>query len=147
MPDGFVAAYAQLAEMGWQGLTALEEHGGMAQNPLIAAMVSEVFSGANHAMQMVCNLVPGAISSLRHFGTPDQKKRWIPRLASGEALSTLCLTEPGAGSDLSRIRTRAIREGESWRVNGENIIFSGGDQDMSQDILHLILARAGKGSE
>ena len=143
MPDGFVAAYAQLAEMGWQGLTAPEEHGGMAQNPLIAAMVSEVFSGANHAMQMVCNLVPGAISTLRHFGTPDQQKRWIPRLASGEALSTMCLTEPGAGSDLSRARTRAIREGGNWRVDGEKIFISGGDQDMSQDILHLILARTG----
>lgn len=95
MPDGFAAAFTQLAEMGWQGLTAPDEHGGMGQGPLVAAMVSEVFSGANHSMQMVCNLVPGAISTLLSFGTEAQQARWIPRLAAGEALSTMCLTEPG----------------------------------------------------
>jgi len=143
MPDGFVAAFAELAEGGWQGLSAPEEFGGMAQNHLIAAAVSEVFSGANHAMQMVCNLVPGAIATLMRFGTDDQKSTWVPKLASGEALSTMCLTEPGAGSDLSRIRTKATRDGESWRIDGEKIFISGGDQDMSNDILHLILARTG----
>jgi len=143
MPDGFARAYAQLAEMGWQGLTAPEAHGGMGQGPLVAAMVSEVFTGANHALQMVCGLVPGAIATLRRFGTPEQQAAWIPRLAAGEALSTMCLTEPGAGSDLSRIRTRARRDGAGWRIDGEKIFISGGDQDLSEDILHLVLARTG----
>lgn len=143
MPDGFGDAFHQLAEMGWQGLTAPENHGGMGQGVLIAAMVSEVFSGANHALQMVCNLVPGAISTLQRFGTEAQQADWIPRLAAGEALSTMCLTEPGAGSDLSRIRTNAKREGDGWRIDGEKIFISGGDQDMSDDILHLVLARTG----
>ncbi|MGP6087135.1 acyl-CoA dehydrogenase family protein [Antarctobacter jejuensis] len=143
MPDGFSEAFAQLAEMGWQGLTAPEAHGGMAQDPLVAAMVSEVFSGANHALQMVCNLVPGAISTLLHFGTDAQQAKWIPRLASGQALSTMCLTEPAAGSDLSRISTRANRDGDGWRISGEKIFISGGDQNLSDDILHLVLARTG----
>lgn len=143
MPYGFGAAYAQLAEMGWQGLTAPEEFGGMGQSALVSAMVSEVFSGANHAMQMVCNLVPGAISTLMHYGTDAQKAAWIPRLASGAALSTMCLTEPGAGSDLSRARCSAKRDGDVWRLSGEKIFISGGDQDMSEDVLHLVLARTG----
>lgn len=143
MPEGFPAAYAALADMGWQGLTAPEDLGGMGQGPLIAAAVSEVFSGANHAMQMVCNLVPGAISTLRRFGTDRQQAEWIPRLASGAALSTMCLTEPGAGSDLSQIRSRARPDGAGWRLSGEKIFISGGDQDMSGDILHLVLARSG----
>lgn len=143
MPDGFPGVYAQLAEMGWQGLTAPEEHGGMGQGPLVAAMVSEVFAGANHALQMVCNLVPGAISTLLLFGTQTQQATWIPRLARGDALSTMCLTEPGAGSDLSRIRTRAVPKGDGWSISGEKIFISGGDQDLSQDILHLVLARTG----
>ena len=147
MPDGFGAAYRKLAEMGWQGLTAPEEHGGMAQGPLIAALVSEVFSGANHAMQMVCNLVPGAMTTLRRFGTPAQQADWLPRLASGAALSTMCLTEPGAGSDLSRIRTRATQTDDGWVLNGEKIFISGGDQDLSEDILHLVLARTGDVAE
>lgn len=143
MPEGFRDVYQQLAAMGWQGLTAPEAHGGMGQGALVSAMVSEVFSGANHALQMVCNLVPGAISTLRRFGTDAQQATWIPRLARGEALSTMCLTEPGAGSDLSRIRARAFRDGDGWRISGEKIFISGGDQDLSDDILHLVLARTG----
>lgn len=143
MPDGFKEAYTQLAEGGWQGLTAPEDFGGMGQNALLAAGVSEIFSGANHAMQMVCNLVPGAISTLMKFGTEAQKQHWIPRLAAGETLSTMCLTEPGAGSDLSRIRTKATPSGDRWRIEGEKIFISGGDQDMSEDVLHLVLARTG----
>ncbi|AJE46185.1 acyl-CoA dehydrogenase family protein [Celeribacter indicus] len=143
LPDGFRDAFAQLAAGGWQGLTAPEAFGGMAQNAAIAAGVSEIFSGANHSLQMVCNLVPGAISTLMKFGSEAQQTRWIPRLAAGETLSTMCLTEPGAGSDLSRIRTRALREGEAWRIEGEKIFISGGDQDLSRDILHLVLARTG----
>jgi len=141
MPDGFVATYRALAEGGWQGLSAPEEFGGMEQNHLIAAAVSEIFSGANHAMQMVCNLVPGAISTLLKFGTDAQKQEWIPRMTAGEVLSTMCLTEPGAGSDLSRIRTKAVQVGDQWQISGEKIFISGGDQDMSDDILHLVLAR------
>lgn len=141
MPAGFDEAYRQLADDGWQGLTVPEAFGGMALSPLVAAGVSEMFSGANHAMQMVCNLVPGAVATLVRFGTEAQKAHWIPRLASGEALSTMALTEPQAGSDLSVIRTKATRDGADWRLDGEKIFISGGDQDMSDDILHMVLAR------
>ena len=143
MPDGFKNAYQQLADDGWQGLTAPEEFGGMGVSPVIAAGVSEIFSGANHSLQMVCNLVPGAITTLRRFGTPSQQQDWIPRLASGEALSTMCLSEPGAGSDLSAIRCRATPTETGWQIEGEKIFISGGDQDMSDTILHLVLARTG----
>ena len=143
MPEGFGAAYAQLAGDGWQGLTAPERFGGMAASPLIAAAVSEVFSGANHALQMVCNLVPGAISTLLKFGSPAQQDHWIPKLASGDTLSTMCLTEAQAGSDLSAIRCRAENTADGWKITGEKIFISGGDQDMSADILHLVLARSG----
>ncbi len=143
MPDGFGAAFAQLASDGWQGLTAPEAFGGMEASPLLAAGVSEVFSGANHSMQMVCGLVPGAIATLMRFGSEAQQSRWVPKLASGEVLSTMCLTEPGAGSDLAAIRTRASEDGDIWRLDGEKIFISGGDQDLSEDILHLVLARSG----
>ncbi|WP_172329088.1 acyl-CoA dehydrogenase family protein [Mangrovicoccus sp. HB161399] len=143
MPDGFREAYAQLVEGGWQGLTAPEAHGGMEVDHLTAASVSEIFSGACHSLQMICNLVPGTISTLLAYGSAAQQEAWIPRLAAGELLGTMCLTEPGAGSDLSRIRTKARREGDSWRIEGEKIFISGGDQDLSEGILHLVLARTG----
>lgn len=143
MPVGFDDAYQQLIDGGWQGLTAPEAHGGMGLSPVVASGISEVFSGANHAMQMVCNLVPGAITTLRRFGTKAQQETWIPRLVSGKALSTMCLTEPSAGSDLSTIKTKAVRDGANWQITGDKIFISGGDQDMSDDILHLVLARSG----
>ncbi|MBX2882075.1 MAG: acyl-CoA dehydrogenase family protein [Granulosicoccus sp.] len=143
MPPGFSDAYTKLATDGWQGLSAPERFGGMEQSPVLAAAVSEVFSGANHAMQMVCNLVPGAINTLLRFGSDAQQRAWIPKLAAGEALSTMCLTESGAGSDLSRIQTRAVQHNGKWAITGEKIFISGGDQDMSDDILHLVLARTG----
>ncbi|MEK9704977.1 MAG: acyl-CoA dehydrogenase family protein, partial [Paracoccaceae bacterium] len=68
----------------WPGLTAPGEFGGQAQDALILAMTSEIFSGANHSMQMVTGLVPGAIRTLLNFGTDAQKDRFLPSLASGE---------------------------------------------------------------
>ncbi len=142
MPDGFKAAYQSLAEDGWQGLNIAEEFGGQGLSAIYLGMTSEIFSGANHALQMITGLVPGAARTLERFGTEAQKAAFIPRLASGEMLATMCLTEPEAGSDLSRIRCRAVQAGNAWELTGEKIFISGGDQDLSDNILHLILARS-----
>ncbi|MEC3860532.1 acyl-CoA dehydrogenase family protein [Mesobacterium sp. TK19101] len=141
MPDGFVDFYKSYAEAGWPSLTAPEEFGGQGLSPMVLAYVSEIFSGANQSLQMVTGLVPGAIRTLLRFGTDDQKARLLPPLVSGDWLATMCLTEPGAGSDLARIRTKAVEGPDGWRISGEKIFISGGDQDMSAGIFHLVLAR------
>jgi len=143
MPAGFAEAYAELAGDGWQGLTVPEAFGGQGLSPVVQAGISEIFSGANHSLQMVASLVPGAVSVILRFGSEDQKARLLPPLAEGRWLSTMALTEPGAGSDLSAIRTRAACEDGVWRISGEKIFISGGDQDLSEGILHLVLARTG----
>ena len=143
MPAGFPEAYRELAEAGWQGLPVPEEYGGQGLGEAVLAGVSEIFTGANHSLQMVASLAPGAVATLLRFGSEAQKQAWIPPLAEGTWLSTMCLTEPGAGSDLSAIRTRATRDGDGWRIEGEKIFISGGDQDMSEGLLHLVLARTG----
>ncbi len=141
MPDGFAKAYADYAEQGWPSLTVPEEYGGQGLGAMMLAITSEIFSGANHSLQMVTGLVPGAVRTLLRFGTEDQKNCHIPPLASGETLATMCLTEPGAGSDLSRVRCKAEPNGDRWSISGEKIFISGGDQDMSERVLHLVLAR------
>ena len=141
MPDGFKPVYDAWVEQGWPGLTAPEDFGGQAMGGAVSAIVSEIFSGACHSFQMVAGLVPGAIRTILHFGTDDQKARMIPPLVAGEWLATMCLTEPGAGSDLSRIRCKATETADGWRIDGEKIFISGGDQDLSPGILHLVLAR------
>ncbi|MGB0748308.1 MAG: acyl-CoA dehydrogenase family protein [Magnetospiraceae bacterium] len=143
MPDGFVQVYQAYAENGWPSLTIPEEYGGQGLDALMLAITSEIFTGACHSLQMVTGLVPGAVNTILRFGTEDQKARFIPPMASGECLATMCLTEPGAGSDLSRIRCKAVEEADGWTLHGEKIFISGGDQDMSPSILHLVLARTG----
>lgn len=146
MPAGFTELFQDLAAQGWQGLSVPEEYGGQGLGEAVLAGVSEIFTGANHSLQMVASLAPGAVATLLRFGSDAQKAAFIPPLADGRWLSTMCLTEPGAGSDLAAIRTRAVRDeaGESWRLEGEKIFISGGDQDMSEAILHLVLARTGE---
>ena len=141
MPGGFARVYQDYAAMGWPGLTVPESHGGQGLGPVMLAVTSEIFSGACHSVQMVTGLVPGAVRTLQRFGTDDQQARYLPSLATGETLATMCLTEPEAGSDLCRIRCRAVAKGDGWAITGEKIFISGGDQDLSDRILHLVLAR------
>jgi 3-(methylthio)propanoyl-CoA dehydrogenase len=146
MPAGFADVFRELAGQGWQGLSVPEEYGGQGLGEAILAGVSEIFAGACHSLQMVASLAPGAVAPLLRFGAEAQRAALIPLLADGRWLSTMCLTEPGAGSDLSAIRTRAVRDdrnGSGWRIEGEKIFISGGDQDMSEGVLHLVLARTG----
>lgn len=143
MPDSFCEVYGQLRDQGWQGLTVPEAYGGQGMDGLVLAAVSEIFTGANHSLQMITGLVPGAIRTLMIHGTDDQRAEYLPRLASGEWLSTMCLTEPSAGSDLSAVRTKAVRAGAGWKLTGEKIFISGGDQNLSDGTLHLVLARSG----
>lgn len=143
MPKGFHAAFQQIVVGGWQGLTAPEAYGGQDVGGAVYAATSEIFTGANHSLQMVTGLVPGAISTLLKFGTEAQKDRFLPLLAEGSWLSTMCLSEPGSGSDLSGIRTNAVQDGDDWLIRGEKIFISGGDQDLTEATLHLVLARTG----
>lgn len=141
MPDGFAEVYRALAEDGWQSLSVPEHLGGQGIGAAVQAGISEIFSGACHSLQMVAGLVPGAVRLLLEHGDVDQQQRLIPPLATGAWLATMCLTEPAAGSDLSTIRTAALADGEGWRLNGEKIFISGGDQNLSDNILHMVLAR------
>lgn len=143
MPDGFPELYEQYANAGWQGMAVPEDLGGMGLPGLLQCAVSEIFSGANHSLQMVVNLVPGATSVLQKYGTREQQESLIPLLASGSHLASMCITEPGAGSDLSRIRCKATEVDGAWQISGEKIFISGGDQNLSEGIIHLVLASTG----
>jgi len=147
LPEGYKAAFDAFVEQGWTSLTAPEEFGGQGLGGVIGAIVSEIETGASQAFNMLVNLVPGSIRTIMAFGSDDQKARFIPPMAEGRWLGTMCLTEPGAGSDLGRVRTRAERHGAGWRITGEKIFISGGDQDISEGIFHLVLARTGAAEE
>ncbi|MCB1438991.1 MAG: acyl-CoA dehydrogenase family protein [Nitratireductor sp.] len=143
MPNGFAEVFRSYAEQGWTGLSVPEAYGGQGMGGPVLAATSEIFTGACHSLQMVTGLVPGMVRTLLDFGTEAQREVYIALLAEGKLLATMCLTEPGSGSDLSTVRTRAVADDGKWLITGEKIFISGGDQDMSEDVAHLVLARTG----
>lgn len=142
LPPGFAAAYALYRDGGWPGLAVAEAEGGQGLPHVLAGAVSEMLSGACLSFQMLLSLGQGALRTLGANGSPAQKARWIGRLASGDWLATMCLTEPQAGSDLGRIRCLARPDpAGGWRISGGKVFISGGDQDLTGRTLHLVLAR------
>ena len=142
LPPGFAAAYALYRDGGWPGLAVAEAEGGQGLPHVLAGAVSEMLSGACLSFQMLLSLGQGALRTLGANGSPAQKARWMGRLASGDWLATMCLTEPQAGSDLARIRCLARPDpAGGWRLSGGKVFISGGDQDLTGRALHLVLAR------
>ena len=140
-PPGFVDAYRRFREDGWVSLGAPEEYGGQGLPTLLAAAVTEMWGAANMAFGMCPELTLGALEALQVHGSAELIGRYAPRLASGEWATAMCLTEPQAGSDLSTIRTLAKPEGSEWRLSGRKIFISWGDHDMTDNIVHFVLAR------
>ncbi|GAB4360500.1 MAG: acyl-CoA dehydrogenase family protein [Gammaproteobacteria bacterium] len=142
VPEPFVAAYRRYAAEGWPGICAPPEYGGQGLPHALGGTVSEMLAGACISFQMVLTLAQSAMRTLLAHGSEAQRRTYLPRLASGEWLATMCLTEPTAGSDLAQIRTTATPDGDGgWRIEGTKIFISGGDHDYTDDILHLVLAR------
>ncbi|WP_210399130.1 acyl-CoA dehydrogenase C-terminal domain-containing protein [Steroidobacter denitrificans] len=141
-PQGFVDAYKQYVDGGWPRLANPEEQGGETAPYSLKLAMSEFMQAANHSWCMYALLNDGAIKTLMSFADAKLIEHFVPKLVSGEWLGTMCLTEPHCGSDLSQIRTRAEpRDDGSYAVIGTKIFISSGEQDFSDNIVHLVLAR------
>ena len=140
-PPGCKEAYAQFVAGGWNGLTFPQEFGGQGLPKLLASPVHEMVMSANLGFSLCPLLTGGAIESLLLSGSDAQKKRYLHRLVEGSWTGTMNLTEPQAGSDLGLVRTRAVPEGDHYRVYGQKIFITHGDHDMAENIVHLVLAR------
>ena len=91
---------------------------------------------------MAPGLLHGAYECLKHHGSDELKARYLEKIASGEWLATMALTEAHAGSDLGQVRTRAAAQADgSFRVSGSKIFISGGEHDLTDNIVHLVLCR------
>ena len=141
-PPGFREAYAGFQQGGWPALSAATEDGGQGLPGVLEAIVFEWLSGANHGLTMAPGLLHGAYECLKHHASDELKGRYLSRIATGEWLATMCLTEAHAGSDLGQVRTRALPQPDgSYRVSGSKIFISGGEHDLTPNIVHLVLCR------
>ena len=141
-PTGFKEAYRRLCEGGWIGIAAPVEYGGQGLPATVSACVSEFVISANMAFSMYSGLVQGAVAALVAHGTDEEKARFLPKMISGEWAGTMNLTEPHCGTDLGLLRAKAVPQGDgSYRITGTKIFISGGEQDFTPNIIHLVLAR------
>lgn len=140
-PAGFCEAYQRYVEGGWSGLTADPAYGGQGLPLVLAAPVSEMWNSACMAFALCPLLSLAAIELLQTYGSDAQKQHWLGPLVRGEWTGTMNLTEPQAGSDLGALTTRAVPEGDVYRIAGQKIFITWGDHDLASNIIHLVLAR------
>ena len=140
-PPGFRNAWKAMADGGWVGLNADPEHGGQGLPHCVSAAVNEMWNSANISFALCQLLTQGAIHALEVVGSDAQKAMYLPKLNAGEWTGTMNLTEPQAGTDLAALRTTATPEGDHYRIRGQKIYITYGEHDMSENIIHLVLAR------
>jgi 3-(methylsulfanyl)propanoyl-CoA dehydrogenase len=141
-PKGFKDAFKQVAEGGWLGLSAPAEYGGQGLPVTLSQTVTEFQCSANMAFSMYGGLTMGATAALLVHGKPEQKAMFLPKMVAGQWTGTMNLTEPQCGTDLGLLRTKAVKQADgSYKISGTKIFISGGEQDLTENIVHLVLAR------
>ncbi|MDR7286225.1 alkylation response protein AidB-like acyl-CoA dehydrogenase [Pseudomonas corrugata] len=141
-PDGFPATYRAFAEGGWGGVGGDPQYGGMGMPKAISAQIEEMVNSANLSFGLYPMLTAGACLSLKAHASEELKQRFLPNMYAGTWSGSMCLTEAHAGTDLGQIRTKAEPQADgSYKVSGSKIFISGGDHDLTENIIHLVLAR------
>jgi len=141
-PEPFEGAWKALYEQGWRVLSVPEELGGQGAPHTLAALAEELMSGANPAFMMYPGLTNGAADLIAHHGTPEQIEKYAKPMFAGEIAGTMCLSEPGAGSDVGAATTAAKPIGDGvYSITGTKCWISAGDHQLAPNIAHLVLAR------
>ena len=138
---GFRAAYERFVAGGWPALGAEPAYGGQVVPRVLVSAVGEFWGSANLAFKLGPMLTHGAVHALELTGSEAQKARYLPKMVSGEWSGTMVLTEPQAGSDLGLVRTRAVPDGDRYRLFGQKIFITWGDHDLTANTIHMVLAR------
>ncbi len=141
MPQGWRAAYRQFVEGGWNGLSFATSSGGQGLPKVLATAVAEMWNTANLSFALGPMLTAGAAEALEHHGSPALRALYLENLVTGHWTGTMNLTEPQAGSDLSAVRTRAVPQGEHYLITGQKIFITYGEHDLTENIIHFVLAR------
>ncbi|MGG7672003.1 acyl-CoA dehydrogenase C-terminal domain-containing protein [Pseudomonas sp. WC2] len=141
-PTGFKQAFARYVEGGWHGLAADPIYGGQGLPSSLGLVISEMVGSSNTSWGMYPGLTHGAMSAIHAHGTAEQKETYLSKLTAGQWTGTMCLTEAHCGTDLGIIKTRAVPQADgSYAVTGSKIFISAGEHDLSDNIIHLVLAK------
>jgi alkylation response protein AidB-like acyl-CoA dehydrogenase len=138
---GFADAYQQYVDNGWQSIEVSSDYDGMGMPGIVNAAAMEAMQAACMSFSLAPMLTGGAISALQAHGSEAIRNAYIPKMSSGVWTGSMNLTESQAGSDLSVVATKAHPEGDHYRISGSKIFITWGDQEFSENIVHLVLAR------
>ena len=142
MPEEFVDAYKKFSDAGWASISLPEEIGGGGMPITLSGGTLEILSTANLAFGLAPGLSAGAISAINFHGSQEQKDKFLPKLVSGEWTGTMNLSEPQSGSDLGTITTKAeAQEDGTYKVTGTKVWITFGEHNMTENIVHLVLAK------
>ena len=141
-PKGFPEAYKTFREGGWASLASDPKYGGQGLPESIAKQVEEMLCSANMSFGLYPGLTHGATVAIEGYATEELKDRFLPKMVDGTWGGTMCLTEAHCGTDLGMLRTKAVPNADgSYDVTGSKIFISSGDHDLTENIIHLVLAR------
>lgn len=140
-PPEFKKAFKQYGEDGWTAAARDVEYGGQGFPNMMRVIINDFMYGACQSFNMAPSLTHGSAHLIESFGAEDLKKAYVPKMFNGTWAGTMCLTEPDAGSNLAALTTTATREGDHFKITGTKIFISWGDHDLTDNIIHLVLAR------
>ncbi len=142
-PPGYKEAYKKYIEDGWTSLSCDPKYGGQGMPKTVSAFFDEMLSSASLSFKLYSELSIGAYNCINHHATDDIKNKYLPKIVEGKWSGTMCLTEPVCGTDLGLLRTKAKKQNDgTYKISGQKIFITSGDHDLTENIIHLVLARA-----
>jgi alkylation response protein AidB-like acyl-CoA dehydrogenase len=141
-PESYKNSFNVVAGGGWIGLSGNPDFGGMGMPKTLTAMHEEMMCSSDLAFALYPGLTAGACLAINAHATEEIKQLYLPNMYSGTWTGSMCLTEAHAGTDLGLIKTKAIpKEDGSYDITGSKIFISGGEHDLTENIIHLVLAK------
>ena len=140
-PTGFKQAYQAFVDGGWNSIPFDPKFGGQGLPWAVSSAMSEIWQAANLSWGLCPLLNQGAIEAVSSHGNDKLKNIYLEKMISGIWSGTMNLTEPQAGSDISLIKSKAVKDGDSYLITGQKIFITYGEHDMAENIIHLVLAR------
>jgi len=142
-PPGYKEAYSKYIEDGWTSLSCDPKYGGQGMPKTVSAFFDEMLSSASLSFKLYSELSIGAYNCISHHATDEIKEKYLPKMVEGKWSGTMCLTEPVCGTDLGLLKTKAIEQSDgTFKLSGQKIFITSGDQDLTENIIHLVIARA-----
>ncbi|MDC0515809.1 acyl-CoA dehydrogenase family protein [Candidatus Pelagibacter sp.] len=141
-PPGYKEAYSKYIEDGWTSLSCDPKYGGQGMPKTVSAFFDEMLSSASLSFKLYSELSIGAYNCISHHATDEIKEKYLPKMVEGKWSGTMCLTEPVCGTDLGLLKTKAIEQSDgTFKLSGQKIFITSGDQDLTENIIHLVIAR------